>query len=125
MEERDHVRVAELFNESPAAIRDDYMVSLVAVYHGRIVAVLRGWLGHPRGHVEMFDVDYSASGRERYTGSVWLLRAFEGLLTNIGARGWTAMTGEQDDAMVRFLTRHGAKALDGRQVVFVKEWAEG
>ena len=58
MEDQDRVRVAELFNEPPEVIRDDYMVSLLADYHGRIVAVLRGWLGHPRGHIEMFHVEH-------------------------------------------------------------------
>ena len=122
MEDQDRVRVAELFNEPPEVIRDDYMVSLLAESHGRIVAVLRGWLGHPRGHIEMFHVEQLASPRERYAGSVWLLRAFEGLLDAIGARGWTAMTDEQDESMVKFLTRHGAQPLVGRQYIFVREW---
>jgi len=125
MDEGDRVRVAQLLDELPETMRDDYMVSLVADYHGRIVSVLRGWLGHPRGHIARLHVEWDpqlASYRERYQGSLWLLRAFEGLLTTIGAQGWTIMTDEHNRVMRRFLTRIGATAIEGHKIFFVREW---
>ncbi len=122
MDEGDRSQVAVLLGESPERLRDDFMVSLVAEMGGTIVAVLRGWLGHPLGHVEQFDVNREASERQRYMGSVKLLRTFEGLLDAIGATGWTAQTNAENEIMVKFLTRHGASALPGQQVVFVREW---
>ena len=122
MDEGDTVRVAELLHEEPTALRDDLMVSLVADYDGRLVAVLRGWLGHPHGHIEVFHVDLLASPKRRITASVWLLRTFEGLLDMVGARGWTAMTNDQNDAMIRMLTTRGALAIPGGHQVFVRRW---
>lgn len=98
------------------------MVSLVAEWSGQMVATLRGWLGHPRGHIEMFHVEPSASPRHRYQSCVWLLRTFEGLLGAVGAKGWSAMTNEQNAAMTRMLTDREAVILPGQHHVFVKEW---
>ena len=122
MDEGDTVRVAELLHEEPTAIRDDFMVSLVAEYEGRVLAILRGWLGHPHGHIEVFHVDMLASPKRRITASVWLLRTFEGLLENVGAYGWTAMTHDSNEAMIRMLTARGAMAIPGQHQVFVRRW---
>ena len=122
MDEWDTVRVAELLHDDPITLRDDFMVSLVAEWHDRVVAVLRGWLGHPHGHIEVFHVDMMASPKQRITASVWLLRTFEGLLEGIGARGWTAMTHDDNHAMIRMLTTRGALALPGSHQVFVRRW---
>lgn len=122
MDEGDVVRVAELLNEEPDALRDDFMGSLVADDYGRLIGILRGWLGHPQGHIEVFQLDMQVSAKSRIRAGVWLLRTFEGLLDAIGARGWTAMTNTVNEPMRRMLTNRGAQVLPGQYDVFVRRW---
>lgn len=122
MDDRDRVRAAELLAELPEALQDDFMVSLVADFHGRMIGILRGWLGHPHGHIEAFALDMNSPAKRRISAGVWLLRTFAGLLDAVGARGWTAMTNIMNEPMRRMLTTRGAIELPGTHYVFVRRW---
>jgi len=124
MDEDDKMAVSGILGESPERLRDDHMVSLVADWSGQIIAVLRGWLGHPYGHVEMFDVDWHAPPKRRVVASLWLIRTFEALCHSVGASGWTAQTAIRNAPMIRLLKFHvGAQMLPEVSQVFVKRWS--
>lgn len=112
----DRVRVGELLGEAPDGIRDDFMTSLVAVDAGRILGVLRGWLGHPTGRIEWFGLDMTVPPVRRVKAAHGLLTTFEGLLSAVGATGWTAMTSVYNDAMQRLLRGRGATPTGGHLV---------
>lgn len=114
--------VAALLSVDEAHLNDDFMVSLVAEWSGQFVALLRGWLGHPWGHIEVFEENPLASPRHRYQASVWLLRTFEGLLERVGAKGWTGMPHKRSTSAVKILQKHGAVIVPEERHLVMKMW---
>lgn len=121
MEERDQEAVERLFRTTMSDLcrPSPGMVALVAEWKERVVAVFFGWIGFPHGHIECFEVDWSAPKRVRYLSMRAILRVYETALAACGIAGWTAWS--VNPITIKWLTRHGAHVTQQAQILS-KRW---